>query len=85
MRIDPFERRVTENGPPCLPERRVSQQVERLCGERETSSADGSADGSAGGSADGSHRCYEQQGHRGPHRCACAFEWGEADASTTAS
>ena len=74
MRLDPFDRRVAENGPPCVPERRVSQQIERLCGERETNAREGA------------HRCYEQWGHDGPHRCACAYEWGvKATAGSSAS
>jgi hypothetical protein len=64
MTADPFERRVAASEAPCIPERRVSQQIERLCGERQTNTHDGS------------HRCYEHQGHTGPHRCACAYEWG---------
>ena len=71
MRIDPFDRRVAQNGPPCLSERRVSQQIERLCGERETE-----ADTADANVREGAHRCYEKRGHDGPHRCACAYEWG---------
>ena len=66
MTADPFERRTGGNSTPCAPERRVSQQIDRLCGGRKLNDHDGA------------HRCYEQHGHGGPHRCACAYEWATA-------
>jgi hypothetical protein len=51
------------NAGDCPPERRVSRQIERLCGVRESNNDDGS------------HRCYLQLGHDGPHHCACEYEW----------